>query len=256
MATSLAWRGLALVVLVLVWALLAAVAGGGFLPTPLETADVTARLLTEPDTYTTLLITARRVAVASIGACAIGVVLGVLMGLSRSVEAFFKPYVVVALSIPGPVYIIMAIIVLGLGETSTVTALIVSVVPFAANLTYQGVVSRDAKLDEMASVYRLRRATWVRDVLVPQIAPTLLGAARTSFALGWKLVVLMEILSAPDGVGAELSEAFRLLQPAEVVGYVATFMLLMVAVEVLVFKRAERSLLRWQPNRRAVAAAS
>jgi NitT/TauT family transport system permease protein len=248
MRASLPWRGLALVVLVLAWAALAAVAGKGFLPTPTETADVTVDLLNEPDTYTTLLITARRVAIAAIAACACGVTLGALMGLSRSVEAFVKPYVVVALSIPGPVYIIMAIIVLGIGETSTVMALVVSVIPFAANLTYQGVVSRDAKLDEMASVYRLGRGAWIRNVLVPQIAPTLLAAARTSFALAWKLVVLMEILSASDGVGAELSEAFKLLHPAEVVGYVATFMVLMLLVELLVFKRAERSLLRWRPT--------
>lgn len=254
MASGLAWRLLALALLVAVWALLAEFTGKGFLPTPLETGDVTLSLLGSADTYETIAITARRVAIAAIAAGLIGITLGIVMGLSRSAEAFFKPYVVVALSIPGPVYIIMALIILGIGETSTLTALIVSVVPFSANLMYQGVVSRDAKLDEMAAVYRLRRSTWIREVLVPQLAPTLLAASRTSFAMGWKLVVLMEILASPNGVGAELIRAFRLLRPEAVVAYVGIFMLLMLVVEIFVFKRAERSLLRWQPSRSVAAA--
>lgn len=247
--SGLAWRLLALALLVAAWALLSTFTGKGFLPTPIETGRVTLSLLGSAETYETIAITARRVAIAALAAGTIGITLGIVMGLSRTAEAFLKPYVVVALSIPGPVYIIMALIILGIGETSTLTALIVSVVPFSANLMYQGVVSRDAKLDEMAAVYRLSRRTWLREVLVPQLAPTLLASARTSFAMGWKLVVLMEILASPDGVGAELIQAFRLLRPEEVVSYVAIFMVLMLLVEIFVFKRAERSLLRWQPSR-------
>ena len=48
-----------------------------------------------------------------------------------------------ALGIQGPVYIIMAILILGLGEISTMLALVVWVVPFITNLLYEGVQAQD-----------------------------------------------------------------------------------------------------------------
>src|SRR5690606_13318778 len=86
----------------------------------------------------------------SLALTAVGVLLGIAMGVDRRAEAFLFPPVVVALGVPGPVYIIMAILIFGLGEVTTTLALIASVVPFVINVVYEGVQSRDRRLDQMA----------------------------------------------------------------------------------------------------------
>jgi NitT/TauT family transport system permease protein len=98
----------------------------------------------------------------------------------------------------------------------------------------------------MSGVYRFGATRYLVDVVGRQTAPALLAAARTSFAFSWKLVVLVEALSQPEGIGAQIYYAFRLLRPAEMIALALIFVLLMRAVDVLVFERLERQALAWR----------
>ncbi len=46
----------------------------------------------------------------------------------------------------------------------------------------------------MARAYRFDRWTWVRDVLVPQLQPYIVTAARSGLSLAWKIVLVVELL--------------------------------------------------------------
>ena len=98
----------------------------------------------------------------------------------------------------------------------------------------------------MSQVYRLGRKSYVTEVLARQIAPALLVAARTSFAFAWKIVVLVEALSQPQGIGSQMYYAFRLLRPADMIALALIFIVLMRVVETLAFGFAERRLLAWR----------
>lgn len=240
----------AVVLLVMVWEPIALHVSVGFIPTPMQVWKDLVSSVQLLDTYRVILITLRRVVIAFVAAGIAGISLGVAMGLRKSVEQFAVPYVVVSLAIPGPVYVIMALLILGVNEFSSLLALIVAVTPFVTNIVFQGTMARDVKLDEMARHYQIRGTARIRHVIIPQIAPSVLAGARTSFALSWKLVVLMEALSRPDGIGAEIQHAFKLLRPAHVVAFTTLFMLVMFAIEVLGFKPLEKSLLRWRAQAR------
>ena len=67
----------------------------------------------------------------------------------------------------------------------------------------------DQGLDEMSSVYRLGRRRYLLDVLGRQVAPALLAATRTSFAFAWKLIVLVEALSAVEDYPLVLAGGHR-----------------------------------------------
>ena len=196
--------------------------------------------------WSEMAITARRILIGFAVATVIGVVLGFGMGLDRRVEAFFRPLVVISLAIPDPVYIIVAILVLGTDESSGLIALIVALVPFVVVIVHGSVRARDTQLDEMSQVYRLGRRRYVTEVLARQIAPALLVAARTSFAFAWKIVVLVEALSQPQGIGSQMYYAFRLLRPADMIALALIFIVLMRVVETLAFGFAERRLLAWR----------
>ena len=190
-------------------------------------------------------ITFRRILVTFAAATTIGIALGVAMGLGRRVTAFFRPILVMGLAVPDPVYIIVAILVLGTEESSGLIAMTIALVPFVVNIVASGVRARDHGLDEMSSVYRLSRRRYLLDVVGPQVSPALLAATRTCFAFAWKLIVLVEALTQPQGVGAQIYFDFRLLRPHHMIAVALLFILVLRAVEALVFLPLERRLLAW-----------
>ena len=217
----------------------------GWVPSLAEIGTAFAEDVTTPMVYAEIWITFKRILIAFVGATTVGVALGVAMGLSRRVTAFFRPIVVLGLAVPDPVYIIVAILVLGTEESSGLIALILALIPFVVNIVVGGVRSRDRGLDEMSAVYRLGRRRYLTDVVARQVAPALLAATRTCFAFSWKLVVLVEALTQPRGIGAQIYLSFRLLRPDHMISLALIFILVLRAVEALVFTPLERRVLAW-----------
>ncbi len=243
--SGLLLRAAAIAVFLLVWQFVGAVAASESLPSALEVAVDLRERVVSATAWGHVLITGRRVVIATIATAVIGLSVGVAMGLSKPVESFFVPLTVVTLGIPGPVYIIMAILILGIGESSTMIALIVSVIPFVVFIAFEGTASRDRSLDQMAQVYGYSRRAYLRHVLLAQLTPMLFSGLRTAFALSWKLVVLMEALSASRGIGAQMVFFFRLLEPHAVVSYLVLFMVFMILVDRLLFGTVQSRLTAW-----------
>jgi ABC-type nitrate/sulfonate/bicarbonate transport system permease component len=224
---------------------LATLISDGWVPSLVQIFDALVEDLQAPLTYESIFITFRRILIAFVASTLIGVLIGVGMGLSRRIEAFFRPLIVISLAIPDPVYIIFAILVLGTEESSGLIAMTIALVPFIVNIVVAGVQARDPGLDEMSGVYRFGSKRYLVNVVGYQIAPALLAAARTSFAFSWKLVVLVEALSQPEGIGAQIYYSFRLLRPAHMISLALIFIVVMRAVDVLVFERIEQRALAW-----------
>lgn len=224
---------------------LATIASDGWVPSLGRIGVALIENLTDPMIYGEMAITFRRILIGFVAATAIGIALGFFMGLDRRVEAFFRPLVVILLAIPDPVYIIVAILVLGTDESSGLIALILALIPFIVVIVHGAVRSRETQLDEMSQVYQLGRRRYLTEVIGRQIAPALLVAARTSFAFAWKIVVLVEALSQPHGIGSQIYYAFRLLRSADMIALALIFIVLMRLIETVAFGFAERRLLAW-----------
>lgn len=218
----------------------------GFLPTPQSVLGSFIDAWTSAEFYGHLAHTFRRVVIGAVSSYLTGTAVGIAMGRSKAIEAFTLPWVMVALAIPGPVVILFSVLLIGLTETALLIALWIVVTPFVVNIVYDGVKSFDPGLDDMARVYRLSAQDRFRQVLLPQLAPSLFSAAKVGFALSWKIVVIIEALSLPNGIGGQLELFFRLLQPARVVAWTLSFTVVMIVVEVLVFRNAERRVFAWR----------
>jgi NitT/TauT family transport system permease protein len=239
------WQVLAIGLLTLVWWPLS-IRMEPWVPTPVATGESILELLRDGDFYDDLLATSRRILTAFVAAGILGVALGLWLGLSRSAEHFFAPVIAIALAIPDPVYVIFAVLTFGVGERSTDLALIVAVTPFVVNIVRGSVAARDLQLDDMARVYRFGARRRYRDVLLPQLVPAFLAAGRTSFALSWKIVVVVEGLSQPTGIGAAILDSFHFLRTREVFAYAIIFTVLMQAVEHTAVRLTTRRALAWR----------
>jgi NitT/TauT family transport system permease protein len=200
---------------------------------------------TTANIYAEMWITLRRIFITFAAATAIGIGLGMAMGLNRRVTAFFRPIIVMGLAVPDIVYIIVAILVLGTEESSGLIAMVLALIPFVVNIVIGGVGARDPGLDEMSSVYRLRRRRYLVDVVGWQVSPALIAATRTCFAFAWKLIVLVEALSQPRGVGAQIYYSFRLLRPDHMIARALLFIVVLRLVEAIIFVPVEKRLLGW-----------
>lgn len=243
---NLAWinrfgaPALALLVGLGVWEL-ASITSDGWVPSIADLFAATGSVFSSDTLVADLLITLRRVLLVWAGSVAVGLVLGVAAGFSWQLRAFLRPILAVALAVPDIVYIIIVILILGTAESSGILAVILAIAPLVVNVTMASVLARDVRLDEMAAAYKFGPPTYMRHVLWYQLRPAAEAAARTSFAFSWKLIVLLEAITSPDGIGARIMQEFKYLRPAEMIVYALLFTALMKAIEVLVIDRFLRT---------------
>ncbi len=219
-----------------------------FLPTPLKVGTAFIEAITLPEFYFDMAVTLRRVILAAAGTWLLAIVLGIAMANSWLIETAVNPLVFIGLAIPAPLSIFFSILIFGLGEMTTMIALFVVVTPYVAVIIYGGAKSRDKRLVEMASAYRFSRWQQLRHIALPELVPSLMSGARFAFAMGWKIVVLVELLSSNVGIGERLQFFFVFNQPARVIGWTLTFTVVMVLVERYVFTELEKRLFAWRPK--------
>lgn len=126
----------------------------------------------------------------------LAILLGALVGLSKTAERMVAPTIQALSPIPPTAWIPMVIILFGIEELSK-TALIsigaFSVVYFS---TVQGIRGADQKLVEVAATLEKSRRDLVSYVLLPSAAPSILTGMRVALALSWILLIAAEMIGA------------------------------------------------------------
>jgi NitT/TauT family transport system permease protein len=247
-ATALRWASLPL--LLLLWAALAEGAGSRLLPGPLAVALRAATLWREGDLARDFGWTLLRSGSGFGLAMAIGTAAGLALGRYPRANALFGPWLTVGLNLPAVVVGIACFIWLGLDEVALVAAVTINKVPLVATLMREGVQSLDPAYGELARALRMPAARRVRLILLPQLLPFLIAAARTGLALIWKIVLVFEVLGADRGVGFRVSVFFQYFDMAGILAYALGFVGVVLAVEALALRPIDRRLARWRmaPN--------
>jgi NitT/TauT family transport system permease protein len=102
------------------------------------------------------------------------------------------------------------------------------------------------EIDEMARAFQFSRVKRIRDVVIPQLAPYLAASSRSGLSIVWKIVLVVELLGRPNGVGFVLGSAFSLFDMAKILSYAISFIVLMLLIEGLVVQPLERRASRWR----------
>ncbi len=195
-----------------------------------------------------LAVTLARVAVSFAIAMAIGTALGVVMGRWRLMDDVADPWLVALLNLPALVIIVLAYVWGGLTETAGIVAVVLNKLPNATVTVREGARSLDRQLAEMAQVFRMSPWVQLRHVLMPQLAPYLAAATRSGLSLVWKIVLIVELLGRPNGVGFEIGTAFQLFDVTRILAYAIAFVLVMLAIETFLVQPLERHVARWRPK--------
>ena len=234
-------------VLLAVWQAAAQAAGSRLLPAPLAVATFIAEEAGRGDLFHNVGVTLLRVAISFGLAMVLGVVLGIALGRSKALNLALDTPLLVILNTPALVITVLAYIWVGLNETAAILAVVLNKLPNVAVILREGARELDPGLEEMARTYRFDRRTWIAHVLVPQLQPYVVAAARSGLSLAWKIVLVIELLGRPDGVGFAINFYFvQSTNVAAIVGYSIVFMSVMIAIDILVLQRLQAHVRRWR----------
>jgi NitT/TauT family transport system permease protein len=230
----------------LVWFIAAEIAQSRMLPGPVAVIEYIYKESVHGDLLTQLGITLWRVIASFVVAMAIGSVLGLVMGQSPALNRVLDPWLIVLLNLPALVIIILAYVWFGLNEAAAIGAVALNKIPNVIVTLREGARALDPGLDEMARAYRLSFWSKLRNVTLPQLQPYFAAASRSGLSLIWKIVLVVELLGRPNGVGFELHLNFQLFNVTAILGYTLAFVAVMLAIEYLLVQPIERHATRWR----------
>lgn len=237
---------LALPIFVAIWGIAALLVDAPLLPTPAAVLHSFWLAVESGELPHHLLVTLRRVVISFSLAMALGTLLGVWMGRSRTANAVLDPLLVLFLNLPALVTIILLYVWFGLVEAAAVLAVVVNKVPNVAVTLREGARSLEPKLEQMALVYGFSRRQRVVDVWLPQLFPYLMAATRGGLALIWKIVLVVELLGRSDGIGFQLHMAFQVFDVASILAYSLAFIAVVQLIELTVLQPLERRATGWR----------
>ena len=197
--------------------------------------------------YVTFGISLQRLGIGMLIAMAIGTVIGLAMGLSKAVDAFFNDWVVAILAMPNLAWALFCSLAFGFGDTGPIITVVLTGVPFVIINVREGVRNTPTDLYDMARAFRVPRPWVIRAVLIPSLMPFLFAAARYSFALGWKGLVVAEVFGGQDGAGWTIKFWYDAHRAYGVVGYALLFVIFALLFEKVMFDQLSKRLFKWRP---------
>jgi len=244
----LSYRWLALIIILFVWQMIAILVDIGLLPSPGQVIGAGWGLLTSGLFFKELAASMVRILLGFGAAMVVGLIAGVLMGARRFWDEFFEIPVIVGLSLPGLIYAMMAVMILGLGLMTPVIAILLAAYPFIAVNIREGVKATDKELVDMARVYLVDRWRMVTRVILPGLLPFILAAVRVGFTIAWKVSVLTEVFGASTGIGYQLRYNFQLFSMRTMIAWALLFGAVMLVIEYGLLAPAEKYFARWRPK--------
>ena len=202
------------------------------LVSPLEVCGALLALLPTADFWQTAAFSAGRIIGGFLLALALGLALAALAAALRWVEVLLRPLMLTIKSIPVASFIILALMWLRSAGNLAVFISFLMVLPVVYTNTLAGIRETDARLLEMAAVFRVPPAKRVRYLYVPAALPYFRSACTVGLGLCWKSGVAAEVIGITSGsIGEALYNAKILFSTAELLAWTVVIVLLSLAFE-------------------------
>ena len=229
-----------------VWEWGAQAYGSLILPGPLETLQRLTAMIGQGDARPELTISARR-ALTGLGlALSVGSLLGFVAGRSLTAAIIARPLATVLLGMPPIAWLVLAMLWFGMGDATPVFTVFVACLPVVFVGALQGARTLDGSLRDMARAYRLPWRMTLTDLYLPHMASYLFPSWVTALGASWKVVVMAELLTTADGVGAALAVSRAQLDTPTSMGWILAVLGLLLAFEYLCLEPLKRTVERWR----------
>jgi NitT/TauT family transport system permease protein len=131
----------------------------------------------------------------------LGIILGILMGLSRKAEWLIAPVFIVLQAAPMAALVPLVTFVYGIGLTAKTLAVIMLALPVIVLNSYKAVRHVNPSLVDMCRSFQGSRLQQIVKIIIPDASPVMFAGLRLGIAAGFIGVMLAELLITPTGVG-------------------------------------------------------
>jgi sulfonate transport system permease protein len=227
-----------------------ALAAGGVLPpaimpSPADIAATLWALVRSGEMWTHVLASGLRVVEGFALAAALGLSLGVAIGLSPTVERMAALPIQLIKPVPPIAWIPLAILWFGIGEGAKVYIIFIGALfPILIN-TIDGIRQTDGRYVELARILEVPRRRFIRQVILPGALPQIMTGLRIGLTVSWMCVVAAELIAASRGLGFLIMDARQLSQSDVVLAGMIAMGVLGKATDDLL-RLAERRLITWR----------
>lgn len=198
--------------------------------------------------YSQFAISMLRLTVGFVIAMVTGTVLGLAMGLSKSVDAFFHDWVMAILAMPALVWALFLAIVFGFGHTAPILTVILAGIPFVIINVREGVRNTPKELVDMAKAFDVPDNKITRHVLLPSLLPFFFAAVKYAYSIGWKGLVIAEVFGSQVGMGWTIKFWYDAHRAHGVIGYALFFIIFAMTLEKVIFDPLAKRAFKWRPQ--------
>lgn len=202
----------------LVWQLLSQVGSEGF-PGPIQVISQTWDPYISKPFYDEggtskglgiqIFISLQRVAVGYTLAAVVGIAAGLAIGLNDFLRRGFDPLIQVLRTVPPLAWLPISLLLLQQADSAAIFVIFITAVwPIVIN-TAVGIREIPQDYTNVARVLRLRKRSYLRDILLPATAPYVFTGLRISVGLAWLAIVAAEMLKADGGIGFFIWDAYN-----------------------------------------------
>ena len=241
------WGALASIFLFLaLWDLGNQVYGNLVLPSPFETFSTLYLMLHDKEVWENIAITSYRAGLGFAFSLLIGSMLGMFAGLFVTASMMSRPIVTILVGMPPIAWIVLAMIWFGMGDETVIFTVIVASFPIVFIGALQGTRTLEGDIKEMAESFHLPWHMKLLDVYFPHIFSYVFPAWVSALGMAWKIVVMAELLSTSDGIGASLAVARSQLDTSTALALVVIMIATLMIIEYIVLEPIKREVELWR----------
>lgn len=172
-------------------------------------------------------------------------VLGIVMGLNRTIRALVDPIIAATYPIPKSAILPLALLIFGLGEGSKIFMVAIGVFfPVAINAT-TGVLEISKIYLDVGKNYRANRWNTFWTIALPGALPVIMTGFKLGIGIGLVLIAVAEMIGAKSGLGYLIWSAWETFQVEQM--YVGLFMIALIGFALtLALNELERVIVPWK----------
>lgn len=216
------------------------------LPSPQASMAALSQHLAGPEAWAHMAATVRRALLGFGLSVLVGSVLGLLAGLFTTASMVSRPIVTWLMGMPPIAWLVLALLWFGTGDGTPVFTVFVACMPIVFVGAMQGTRTLDGQWRELAQVLGLPVWQRLTNVYGPHIVSYALPAWVTALGMSWKIVVMAELLSTSDGIGAALAVSRSHMDTASSMGWILALVGSLLLLEYTVLEPFKRHLESWR----------
>ncbi len=235
---------LACIGLLAVWQVASIVLKNDSFPTAVEAIRAIPDILGDKESLLNILASLRRMALGFCVAVLISIPLGLLMGRSRSVAAFFNPLLMVIYPVPKAALMPIIMLWLGVGDITKTLVIFLGVSLPVIYHSFEGAKAVEEKMLWSGAAMGLSPAQRLVRIVLPAALPEILTGCRTGLVLALITMITSEMIARQSGAGNILFNALDMGQYDTVFAMIIIVGAMGICLDAI-FERVRARLVRW-----------